>query len=73
MLSLVLLVFSACRGADGAIGQEGPVGPVGPVGPRLTGSVVGFASLFNEVGTRLPDNAGMMVMVDGTNPAVTAA
>jgi len=59
-------------GANGTNGTNGTPGQPGPPGPSLTGSIVGFVNPIDEQGTALLPKSGVVVSVDGANPAITA-
>ncbi len=62
-----LLLFELSPGCDSLKGPEGPAGQV------LTGDLVGFAYMINEVGRQATDNSGVTVTAEGTNiSAVTS-
>jgi hypothetical protein len=55
--------------------KEGPMGPEGPAGPSaadLTGSLVGFVTIYDEFGVAVADKSGVTITVDGTTPPLTA-
>ena len=59
-------------GATGATGAAGATGATGTSGQNLTGSIVGFVSPVDENGNLSTTKSGIVVSIDGTNPAVTA-
>jgi len=70
-----LLFLVSCKGKDGEIGPVGAAGIPGQnglPGPSLKGNVVGFVSLFNEIGIRYATSDGMTVTVEGSNPEIKA-
>src|SRR5208282_783346 len=52
----IVLLFSTCK-------KE-----VGPAGPELSGTIMGFVTLYNSLGERIADAKGVLVRIDGTNP-----
>lgn len=70
-----LLILASCKGKVGEIGPAGAAGNPGQnglSGPSLKGSVVGFVSLFNEIGVRYASSDSMAVTVEGSNPEIKA-
>lgn len=70
---LGLLFLVSCKGKDGEIGPAGIAGQNGQnglPGPSLKGNIVGFVSLFDEIGTRYASAEGMTVTVEGTAPEI---
>lgn len=70
-----LLFLVSCKGKDGEIGPAGATDTSGQnelPGFSLKGNVVGFVSLFDEIGTRYATSDGMTVTVEGSNPEIKA-
>jgi len=70
-----LLFLVSCKGKDGEIGPMGAAGTPGQngvPGPSLKGNIVGFVSLFDEIGTRYATSDGTTVTVEGSNPEIKA-
>lgn len=60
---LTCLLFAyGCKGSDGA---------AGPTGPSLSGSLVGFAYLYDVNGIRATDNSGITVSIEGQTATAT--
>jgi hypothetical protein len=68
IMFLFLVIANSCT----KVGPEGPEGPSGPAGSALSGSLVGFVTLYDEFGVAVADKSGVTVTVDGYLPALTA-
>ncbi len=70
-MALVGLMM-ACKGPEGGVGPAGTAGPTGPqgaagpVGPNLTGSIGGYARLYNGVSQLKASYSGIVVSLTGT-------
>jgi hypothetical protein len=62
---LILFVTDSCE-------KVGPAGPEGPAGSALTGSLVGFITLYDEFGNLVADKSGVIVSIDGYLPATSS-
>jgi Carboxypeptidase regulatory-like domain len=65
------IVFGAAILLTGCKGKDGDPGPTGAAGQGLTGSIAGFVSPTDENGGLLAKN-GVIVSIDGANPAISA-
>lgn len=68
------VLLGGCKGKDGdpgPAGATGAQGPAGTSGQNLTGNLTGFVNAVDENGASI-GKSGVVVSIDGTNPAVTA-
>jgi hypothetical protein len=56
---IIVVLFTSCK-------KE--TGPAGPAGPELTGSIIGYVSLYNSLGDRIVNTKGVSVYIDGATP-----
>jgi len=67
----------ACKGPEGAVGPAGAIGPTGPqgapgpTGPNLTGSIGGYARLYDGVSALKNRHSGVVVSLKGTTPLIS--
>lgn len=69
--SMVLVVASSCGPEDSAIPPVDPLDPtkVGSIDAVQRGTITGFVTLHDEFGVQKPDNAGMIVSLEGLQTA----
>ncbi len=53
---IFIVFFSSCK-------KE-----AGPAGPSLTGNIIGYLTLYNSFGDRIPNASGVAVTIDGSKP-----
>jgi hypothetical protein len=66
-MSLVLLFFSICSSSCDKF-----KGDTGPAGPKLTGNLIGYVTLYDDYGRKLPDNSTVTITVENSDKATTS-